>query len=126
MDGALTKLLVLVGFTAASALAAPSRDIVFVTQMPIPRDFATANATFGNHTGEVTVRGFGDLWIRYSDGVLRNLTQAAGMGSDGLQGDAAIAVRDPSVHWSGEKLLVSIVTGAPSKRYEVKSFYWQI
>jgi Hydrazine synthase alpha subunit middle domain len=109
-----------------NALAAPRRDIVFVTQIPIPRDFATVNATFANHSGAISDRGFGDLWIRYNDGVLRNLTHAGGLGGDGLQGDAAIAVRDPAVHWSGAKLLVSIVTGAPSKRYEVKNYFWQI
>lgn len=58
----------------------------------------------------------GDLWIRYPDGSLKNLTALAGYGStnpDGFQDDNAIAVRDPSVHWGGDKAIFSMVIGAP-------------
>ena len=101
--------------------------ILFVTQVPIPSDFTTIGSTFGNQltTMQSVGRG-GDLWIRYSDGELRNLTQAAGFGNEGFQGANAIAVRNPSVHWDGQKALFSMVVGAPTKQYEVKSFYWQI
>nr|MBA3532817.1 hypothetical protein [Ardenticatenales bacterium] len=44
----------------------------------------------------------------------------------GLQGTNAIAVREPSVHWSGTKAVFSMVIGAPTKRYEVATYYWQI
>lgn len=111
---------------AISANAAPKNSILFVTQIPIPRDFATVNATFANHSGAVDSRGFGDLWIRYPDGTTRNLTEAAGFGMNGQQSTGAIAVRDPAVHWSGQKALFSMVIGAPSKRYEVKTFTWQL
>ena len=79
--------------------------ILFVTQVPIPDDFTTVNAVFGNHRADMQSAGRGgDLWIRYPDGVLKNLTTAAGYGMEGLQGANAIAVRDPSIHWEGQKL----------------------
>lgn len=38
---------------------------------------------------------------------------------NGMQGANAIAVREPSVHWSGSKAVFSMVVGAPTQRYEV-------
>lgn len=101
--------------------------ILFVTQIPIPADFTTIGSTFGNHRGDMTSVGRGgDLWIRYPDGALKNLTEAAGYGMDGMQGANAIAVRDPAVHWDGTKALFSMVVGAPSRQYEYAAYYWQI
>jgi hypothetical protein len=111
---------------AVHANALPDHDIIFVTQIPIPNDFVSVNATFGNHLGGVTDRGFGDLYIRYTDGSVRNLTQAAGYGNEGFQGANSIAVRDPAVHWSGNKVIFSMITGAPTARYQVAHFYWQL
>lgn len=104
--------------------------ILFVTQLPIAADFTTIGSTFGNHlaTMQSVGRG-GDLWILYPDDTLKNLTQAAGYGStapNGFQGADAIAVRDPAVHWDGEKALFSMVIGAPTERYQVETYYWQI
>src|SRR5688572_17369767 len=100
--------------------------ILFVTQVPIPADFTTVASTFGNHDGQINAapRG-GDLWIRYPDGTLKNLTRAAGFGMEGQQGANAIAVREPSVHWSGTKALFSMVIGAP-EQYQWNAYYWQI
>lgn len=101
--------------------------ILFVTQVPVRADFNTIGSTFGNHKGDVqsAVRG-GDLWIRYPDGTLKNLTQAAGYGMAGLQlGDNAIAVRDPAVSWDGTKALFSMVRGAPAQ-YQTPTYYWQL
>jgi len=108
-----------------TAITVPN-PILFVTQVPIPGDFTTVGSTFGNHNGQIdsAPRG-GDLWIRYPDGTLKNLTRVAGFGSEGMQGDKAIAVREPSVHWSGTKALFSMVAGAP-KQYEWNDYYWQI
>lgn len=64
--------------------------------------------------------------IRYPDGSLRNLTKEAGFGMDGLQGANAIAVREPTVHWSGTKALFSMVVGAPTAQYQTNAYYWQI
>jgi hypothetical protein len=55
----------------------------------------------------------GDLMLRYPDGSLRNLTREAGFGNEGLQGAAAIAVREPAVHWSGARPCSACWTGAP-------------
>jgi hypothetical protein len=87
-----------------------SNGIVFVTQVPLRDDFTTIASTFGNHLSNMqSVPRGGDLWIRYSDGSLKNLTKAAGYGMDGLQGTNAIAVRDPSPDWDGKKLIFSMV-----------------
>ncbi|MEZ5292808.1 MAG: hypothetical protein R2745_17130 [Vicinamibacterales bacterium] len=105
----------------------PSTPILFVTQVPTPADFATVGAVFANHKGSVSdaPRG-GDLWIRYPAGALKNLTAAAGYGMQGQQGAGAIAVREPSVHWDGTKAVFSMVVGAPTKQYEVATYYWQL
>jgi hypothetical protein len=101
--------------------------ILFVTQPPLPGDFTTTNAVFGNHLAgmQASTRG-GDLWIRYPDGALKNLTAAAGYGTDAFQGANAIGVRDPAVHWDGEKAIFSMVVGAPPEQYEVETYYWQL
>jgi Hydrazine synthase alpha subunit middle domain len=108
----------------AVALANP---ILFVTQVPVPADFTTVASTFGNQLASVAEapRG-GDLWIRYPDGSTKNLTKAAGFGTTGMQGATAIAVREPSVHWSGTKALFSMVIGAPTQQYVWDDYYWQI
>jgi len=102
-------------------------DIVFVTQVPQADDFATIGSTFANHSGSIhdAPRG-GDLYIRYANGTLKNLTRAAGYGVDGFQGATSIAVRDPAVHWSGTKVLFSMVIGSATHRYEYNSYYWQL
>ncbi len=102
--------------------------VLFVTQVPIATDFATIGSTFANHgAGIEKVGRGGDLWIRYPDGTLKNLTKAAGFGDpDGLQGVKSITVRDPAVYWDGKKALFSMVIGAPKAQYEITAFYWQI
>ncbi len=92
---------------------------MFVTQVPVPGDFATIGSVFANHVGDVVsaARG-GDLWIRYRDGTLRNLTAEAGYGSNGFQGASAIAVRDPDVNFSGTKAVFSMVVGSPPQQYQ--------
>ena len=116
--------LLLAAAVAATQLQNP---ILFVTQVPLPGDFTTVVSTFGNQipTMEQAPRG-GDLWIRYPDGTMKNLTRAAGFGNNGMQGPTSIAVREPSVHWSGSKALFSMVIGAPAQRYIYEDYYWQI
>lgn len=101
--------------------------ILFVTQVPTASDMVSRVGAFGNHQAQITLapRG-GDLMIRYPDGTLRNLTREAGFGMDGLQGSNAIAVREPTVHWSGTKALFSMVVGAPVKQYQDVSSRWQV
>ncbi len=107
----------------AAGPAAAEPVILFVTQPPFGADFATVNAVFGNHvpyTGS-TPRG-GDLYIRYADGTLRNLTAAAGFGLTPTQ---AIAVREPCVHWDGTRALFSMVVGGTTQNNYAPVF-WQI
>jgi len=111
------------------SMAGTSLDnpILFVTQFPIAEDFTTIGSTFGNHSGEISVTGRGgDLYIRYTDGTLRNLTQEAGFGMTGFQGADAIAVRDPAVHWSATKALFSMVIGAPPEIFGERNYFWQM
>ena len=114
------------GTARAQAVQTPY-PVVFVTQVPVPADFTTITSVFGNHRGDLSsaARG-GDIWIRYGDGTLKNLTQAAGLSAAGMLGVGAIAVRDPSPHWDANKIVFSAVVGAPSKRYEVKTYVWQL
>lgn len=118
-------LLLLASVSYADSIS--NNPIVFVTMVPNPRDFGTLAATFSNHVAnpDTAFRG-GDLWIRYPDGTLRNLTQAAGYGNAGFQGANSIAVRDPSVHWDGNKIIFSMVIGAPTAQYQVGTFRWQL
>src|SRR3546814_490487 len=108
---------------------APSNPILFVTQVPTPNGdpFASRLSTFANHMASMTssLRG-GDLMIRYADGTLRNLTMEAGYGMEGLQGADAIAVREPTVHWSGTRAIFSMVIGAPLQRYGSTNGKWQL
>lgn len=105
----------------------PPYPILFVTQVPIPGDFTSIGSVFGNHRGDVTSCGRGgDLWIRYPDGSLKNLTANAGFGTTGFQGANSIAVRDPCVDWSGTKALFSMVVGATTQQYQYKTYYWQM
>jgi hypothetical protein len=102
--------------------------ILFVTQVPVG-GLGSRSAPFGNHTPSVEAvpRG-GDLMIRYPDGTLRNLTREAGFGDEGEnQRAGAIAVREPTVHWSGNRALFSMVVGAVTERYQQRDdFRWQI
>jgi hypothetical protein len=101
--------------------------IMFVAQVPTMSDFASRASTFGNHRASMdSVARGGDLMIRYADGTLRNLTREAGFGMDGMQLANAIAVREPTVHWGGTKAVFSMVIGAPTARYQVKTFFWQL
>ena len=115
---------------AAAPLAATTANpILFVTQVPVPSDLLTVATTFGNHRGEPRAVGRGgDLWIRYPDGSLKNLTASAVKGNgSGFQGVNSIAVRDPSVYFDGSKAVFSMVVGAPSgPSSNVPSYFWQM
>lgn len=108
--------------------APPGTDfpIAFVTQVPFPWDYLTVASTFGNHLGRprAAPRG-GDLWIRYPDGTLKNLTAAAGFGNAGLQGANSIVVREPSPSFDGTRLVFSMIHGAPGLG-NGQEWYWQL
>ena len=122
------KVFVLGFFVALSVYAGPTNSILFVTQVPIPGDFTSIGSTFGNQqaTPDSCGRG-GDLYIRYPDGTVKNLTRAAGFGKWGAQATNGIAVRQPSVHWSGKKAVFSMIVGAPRYQYDYATVnYWQL
>ncbi len=115
------------GGSEGSPSTGTANPILFVTQVPMVADFLTVASTFGNHDGSpaAVARG-GDLWIRYPDGALRNLTSEAGYGDpEGFQGADAIAVRDPCVHWNGAKAVFSMVVGAPTSPGD-GAYRWQL
>ena len=113
----------------AHAQVTTANPVLFVTQFPIPDDFAAIGSVFANHRGntELVGRG-GDLYIRYGDGsTLRNLTREAGYGEAGVrQGANSIAVRDPAVNWAGDKAVFSMVIGAPTQQFVRVTTYWQL
>ncbi len=120
-----------VRFTTVSPAVVPTLPypILFVTQIPIAADFTTIGSVFGNHRGSLEDAGRGgDLYIRYPNGTLKNLTAAAGLGGSGLlTGTKAIGVRDPSVHWDGDKAIFSMVVGAPNAKNDDDGvWYWQM
>jgi hypothetical protein len=101
--------------------------IMFATQVPMPVDFAGRLSTFGNHRpGEDIAPRGGDLMIRYPDGVLRFLTKEAGYGMEGFQGVNAIAVRDPAVHWTGDKAVFSMIVGSAPVQHANNGYVWQL
>ena len=111
--------------TATAAVVTP-RPILFVTQVPVGA-FGTVTSIFDNHEpGPQQAPRGGDLVLRYPNGTLRFLTAEAGFGAGGQQGANAIAVREPCVHWSGEKALFSMAIGAPAAQYDLPASRWQI
>jgi hypothetical protein len=133
----LSLLMVWLGSLTASvsphrALAAPptlANPILFVTHVPTPYDVLTTVTIFGNHLGDVHAAGRGgDLWLRYADGTLKNITDAAGYGKgQEAHGASSIAIRDPSISWDGSKALFSMVVGAPTQSTSAPlAYFWQI
>ena len=114
---------------APSLSAMLPHPILFVTQVPIAADFTTIGSTFGNQQASLDAAGRGgDLYIRYPDGSLKNLTAAAGFGATGLlTGTKGIGVRDPSVYWDGTKAVFSMVVGAPNQvNDDQHAYFWQL
>jgi hypothetical protein len=108
---------------AAAGAQTPPNPILFVTQTPDWQDFTTVASVFGNHLGEPSsaARG-GDLYILYPGGTLRNLTREGGFGTVPGQ---EIAVREPCVHWDGQRALFSMVIGGTTQD-DSSPVYWQI
>lgn len=107
-----------------------SNPIVFVTAVPVVSMQGHLNA-FGNHgTSIVDSIPGGDLYIRYPNGALKNLTESAGFGvksSDIQKGKKPIAIRQPTAHWSGKKVIFSMLTGGPKERFDrAANRRWQI
>ena len=123
----LTLFVLLICSTSPAQQVFLPNPIIFVVQVPIPRDSSTVTATFSNHLADPLFAGRGsDLYIIYPDGTLKNLTQLAGFGTSGFQGANSIAVRQPCIHWSGTKALFSMAIGAPTSQGQQLQYNWQI
>jgi hypothetical protein len=117
---------------------------MYVTQVPIPDELL--DKTINNSLMNITTtmmsplanpksapRG-GALWIRYANGVRRNLTAAAGFGgavdangnATGAQGANSIAVMRPFMHWLGAKAIFAMIVGAPTSASDTSAFHWQL
>ena len=106
-----------------------SNPIVFVANIPVISLHSSLSA-FSNHGTTIldSIPG-GDLFIRYPNGHLKNLTAAAGFGvpSGEIQESSGIAVRQPTVHWSGTKIIFSMLIGGPKERYDRAEYRrWQL
>ncbi len=128
-------------FVQFPVVASGPNPVLFVTQVPQPIEvndntitnvFLGVGAGFGNHLGGTLYapRG-GDLWLAKPNGsfsslTLTNLTRALGYGLAGVQHTNGIAVRDPAVHWSGQRALFSMVVGAPRNAGDTNQFFWQL
>ncbi len=104
------------GQTTAQSQTTP-HPILFATVFPIQNDFATIGAVFATHPpGQSAAGRGGDLWIRYQNGALRNITREAGLGVAGVNqsGPLSIAVRDVSVRADATRAVFSLVKGSPA------------
>lgn len=138
-----TAAILLVAASVVSA-ATLNKSVLYVTQVPIPDESLNKTIKLSEMNITTTMmspladtksapRG-GALWIRYTDGSRRNLTEAAGFGgavdgnhnATGFQGANSIAVMRPFLHWSGTKAIFSMVVGAPINASDVSEFRWQL
>src|ERR1043166_1736273 len=132
----LPALALLALFVAISAKAIIlTTPMVFVTQPPIPRElnssvsntFLSVVTIFGNHLPDTAHAGRGGaLWLMTTNQGLVNLTLKGGFGVNGMQHGVGIDVRDPTIHWSGTKVLFSMVVGAPTNSTDTTPFFWQL
>ncbi len=123
--------------STAHALPTTAKPILFVTQIPMPEEVNSRDASvsfmsgvspFGNHLGDTLHAGRGGgLFLRFTDGSLVNLTQNATWDTPFAKPAAnQIAVRNPSMHWDGKRALFSMVVGAPANASDTTAFYWQL
>jgi hypothetical protein len=112
-----------------------TNPIVFVTQPPmwhelngsVSNAFLSVVTIFGNQQADTAHAGRGgDLWLMTTNQTLVNLTRKGGLGTNGIQHGIGIDVRDPQIHWSGTKVLFSMVVGAPTNSTDTTQFYWQL
>jgi hypothetical protein len=144
--------LIAVGAVCTAQAQGLPNPLIFVTQTPDPQgisDFGNVAATFGNHLPDLqaAARG-GTLHIVYPDGTLRDLLADAlneacasgrptcdpnGVFKLGGVGDPILlvngyAVREPTVHWDGNKVIFSLLKNvATAKDQQLPTgTLWQI
>ncbi len=123
--------------------------LTFVAQTPIATgasDFAVVTGTFGNHRGTTYAapRG-GSLFVQYGNGNVvdildkafkaacdQGLTTCEPRGSRTIDANGllthGVAVRAPTVHWNGDRVLFSMSLGATleADRFVPAEYFWQI
>jgi hypothetical protein len=116
----------------------PANPILFVTQVPMPEEVNSRTVTqaymscvspFANHLADTGHAGRGgSLWIRFSSGQVVDLLAAADWSAVAASRPAAntVAVRNPSVHWLGDRAIFSMVIGAPTGPADPTVFIWQL
>ena len=124
------------GLVCAAQPTTPTNALLFVTQVPIANEindgtvsnvFVSVVSPVGNHLADTAHAGRGgDLWMRYTNGALLNLTRKGGFGTNTIQHGVGIAVRDPAVYWDATKAIFSMVVGAPTNASDPKVFFWQL
>jgi len=134
-----TRILLAAAAFAATQAAALSNPLIFVSQTPVlsgEADIATVTGTFSTHLPSLQAapRG-GSLHILYPDGTLRDLLAdaiaeacanarpaCADVGSFAVNGSNILtnahAVREPTVHWDGNKVLFSLLTKVSQARFQ--------
>jgi hypothetical protein len=135
LSRAILAFTLIAGFASTANALTLTNPIVFVTQPPIPREingsisnaFLSVVTIFGNQRADTehAARG-GDLWLMTTNQSLVNLTRKGGYGTNGIQHGVGIDVRDPHIHWSGKKVLFSMVVGSPTSSTDTNQFYWQL
>ncbi len=122
-------------FTSTASALTLTNPIVFVTQVQMPHEnngnvsntFVSVVSLFGNHVADTEHAGRGgDLWLMTTNLGLVNLTRRAGFGTNGVQDGIGIGVRDPAIHWLGQKMIFSMVVGAPTNAADARIFFWQL
>ncbi|MEA3208916.1 MAG: hypothetical protein QOE70_1973 [Chthoniobacter sp.] len=125
--------------TALSLLAGnPANPILFVTQVPMPEEvnsrdvvasYQSCVSPFSNHLGDTAHAGRGgSLEVRFSNGQVVDLLAVADWSAipGGKPASNTVAVRNPSVNWTADKALFSMVIGAPSGPADTTTFLWQL
>jgi hypothetical protein len=95
---------------ASSPQAGLTDSILFVTRARITGDFTRIASTFGNKKATPGSYGHGgDLYVRYPDGAIKNLTRAGGYGVWGSQATNGKAVRQSSniARYAGSNIVLT-------------------
>ena len=116
----------------------PKNPILFVTQVPMPEEVNSRTVTesyqscvspFSNHLAGTAHAGRGgSLHVRFGDGKVFDLLALADWSAipGGKPAANKVAVRSPSVAWTADRAIFSMVVGAPNGPNDATQFLWQL
>jgi hypothetical protein len=116
----------------------PANPILFVTQVPMPEEvnsrtvaqsYQSCVSPFSNHLADTAHAGRGgSLYVRFSDAQVVDLLAVADWSAiaGGQPAANTVAVRNPAVNWTADKVVFSMVVGAPSGPGDTTTFTWQL